>query len=172
MSSVQQAVRCPPRESTMCSAKLREFLDKNQIKYVLITHSTAYTLRKSRVVHIKGKELAKSVIVKLDDVMAMASFLHPCTLTCATARGNRSQGNRSGFRTEFKSKFPDCELGDAAVEISTAWRSTPTRASRRQGDRIQRRLAHELIRLPFADLSGLRAYDAEVRHRSGTAAAG
>ncbi|MDO8577738.1 MAG: hypothetical protein Q7R50_00970 [Dehalococcoidales bacterium] len=53
--------------------QLKEFLDKKGIKYVTITHSTAYTAPEIAVsAHVKGKELAKIVIVKTDGKMVMA----------------------------------------------------------------------------------------------------
>ena len=53
--------------------KLKEFLDREGIKYVSIVHSTAYTAQEvAASAHITGKELAKTVIVQLDGEMAMA----------------------------------------------------------------------------------------------------
>ena len=53
--------------------KLKEFLDAQQIKYVQITHSRAYTAQEiAASAHIPGKELAKTVMVKIDGQMAMA----------------------------------------------------------------------------------------------------
>ena len=53
--------------------KLKEFLDKEKIKYVSIVHSTAYTAQEvAASAHITGRELAKTVIVQLDGEMAMA----------------------------------------------------------------------------------------------------
>ena len=53
--------------------QLKEFLDRNSIKYVNITHSTAYTAQEiAALTHIKGRDLAKTVIVKLDGALAMA----------------------------------------------------------------------------------------------------
>ncbi len=52
--------------------KLKEFLDSQNIKYVAISHSKAYTAQGiAALTHISGKELAKTVIVKLDDALAM-----------------------------------------------------------------------------------------------------
>jgi Ala-tRNA(Pro) deacylase len=52
--------------------KLKEFLDKQKIKYVSICHSAAYTAQEiAAIAHIPGKELAKTVMVKLDGKMAM-----------------------------------------------------------------------------------------------------
>jgi Ala-tRNA(Pro) deacylase len=53
--------------------KLKEFLDSNNIKYVTIKHSTAFTAQEiAATAHISGKELAKTVMVKIDGKMAMA----------------------------------------------------------------------------------------------------
>lgn len=53
--------------------KLIESLDSHNIKYVTISHSTAYTAQQiAASAHIPGKELAKTVMVKIDGKMAMA----------------------------------------------------------------------------------------------------
>ncbi len=53
--------------------KLKAFLDQEGIKYVCITHSPAYTAQEvAASAHIKGRELAKTIIVELDGRMAMA----------------------------------------------------------------------------------------------------
>ena len=57
----------------MPAEKLRKFLDENNIKYVNIKHSLAYTAQEiAASAHIHGKEIAKTVIVKIDGKMAMA----------------------------------------------------------------------------------------------------
>jgi len=54
-------------------SKLREFLDSNQVKYLVISHSVAYTAQGiAALTHIKGKELAKTVMVMADGRLAMA----------------------------------------------------------------------------------------------------
>ena len=53
--------------------KLKEFLDSHNIKYVVISHSVAYTAQGvAALTHISGKELAKTVIVNIDGALAMA----------------------------------------------------------------------------------------------------
>ena len=57
----------------MPATKLKEFLDSQNIKYVAISHSRAYTAQGiAALTHISGKELAKTVIIKIDDALAMA----------------------------------------------------------------------------------------------------
>ena len=53
--------------------KLREFLDSQNIRYVTVSHSGAYTAQQvAASAHIPGKELAKSVMFKINGKMAMA----------------------------------------------------------------------------------------------------
>ena len=57
----------------MPAKKLRDYLDDNDIEYITISHSPAYTAQRiAELTHIPGKELAKTVIVKLDGEFAMA----------------------------------------------------------------------------------------------------
>ncbi|MBB6480594.1 aminoacyl-tRNA deacylase [Spirochaeta isovalerica] len=56
----------------MAAEKLIDFLDGKGIKYVIINHSSAYTTSEiAASAHIKGQELAKTVIVKIDGELAM-----------------------------------------------------------------------------------------------------
>ena len=53
--------------------RLKEFLNSQHIKYVAINHSPAYTAQEiAALAHVRGKEMAKTVMVKLDNKMAMA----------------------------------------------------------------------------------------------------
>jgi Ala-tRNA(Pro) deacylase len=57
----------------MPAKHLKEFLDRHNVKYVTMTHSTAYTaLEIASLAHVRGKDLAKTVIVKIDSALAMA----------------------------------------------------------------------------------------------------
>ena len=52
--------------------KVKDYLDTNNIKYVIITHSPAYTaMEVAASAHIPGNELAKTVMVKIDESMTM-----------------------------------------------------------------------------------------------------
>jgi Ala-tRNA(Pro) deacylase len=52
---------------------LREFLDYHRVKYVVISHSPAFTAMEiAASAHIPGKELAKTVMVEIDGRIAMA----------------------------------------------------------------------------------------------------
>jgi len=57
----------------MPAKKLREFLDSRQVKYLTINHSAAYTAQEAAsLAHIRGKDLAKTVMVNVDGKPAMA----------------------------------------------------------------------------------------------------
>ena len=57
----------------MPAAKMQEFLDDQGIKYTSIQHSPAYTAQEvAACAHDSGKELAKTVMVRLDGQRAMA----------------------------------------------------------------------------------------------------
>lgn len=97
----------------MPAKQLKRFLDEHRIRYVAITHSPAYTAQEiAASAHVPGKELAKTVMVKVDGKMAMAvlpgSFQVDFDLLTDVlgARHVELAGER-----EFKDRFPGCELG-------------------------------------------------------------
>jgi len=93
--------------------KLKEFLDNNNVKYVAITHSTAYTAQEiAALTHTKGRDLAKTVIVKLDDQLAMAVL--PASFHIDLQQLKKGSGAKAvGLpgEAEFRSRFPGCETG-------------------------------------------------------------
>jgi Ala-tRNA(Pro) deacylase len=97
----------------MSLARLKEFLDSNHIKYVTISHSLAYTAQGiAALTHTPGKELAKTVIVKIDGKLAMAvvpASAHVGLTLLKTAIGAKNVELAS--ETEFRDRFPDCETG-------------------------------------------------------------
>lgn len=97
----------------MPSKKLKSFLDENKIKYVSIQHSSAYTAQEiAAIAHIPGKDLAKTVIVKIDGKMAMAVL--PASYKVSFENLKDALGVkeiRLAYEQEFMDKFPDCEVG-------------------------------------------------------------
>src|SRR3974390_2660110 len=93
--------------------KLKEFLDREKIKYVSIVHSTAYTAQEvAASTHITGKELAKTVIVKLDGEMARAVLPANRKIVLQDLRDvTGSDQVKFASEEEFKAKFPECETG-------------------------------------------------------------
>ena len=93
--------------------KLREYLDNNNVKYMVISHSLAYTAQGiAALVHVSGHKLAKTVIVKIDGVLAMAvvpASMHVDLLQLQKLTG--AQAVEIATEREFKDAFPDCETG-------------------------------------------------------------
>lgn len=93
--------------------KLKAFLDENNIRYVTIKHSSAYTSQEiASSAHVSGKELAKTVMIKIDDEMAMAVL--PASYQVDFKLLNEVFKNQKvslATESEFKNLFPDCEVG-------------------------------------------------------------
>src|SRR5574341_1045159 len=93
--------------------RLKEFLDTHNIKYVIISHSRAFTAQETAIsAHISGKELAKTVVVKIDGEMAMtvlpASYKVDLDLLKKAMGSNKAE---IASEKEFKDLFPECEIG-------------------------------------------------------------
>ena len=93
--------------------KLKEFLDNQNIKYVTISHSAAYTAQQiAASAHIPGKELAKTVMVKIDGKMAMAVL--PASYNVDFDLFKKVAGTSKvelATEKEFKDMFPGCDVG-------------------------------------------------------------
>jgi Ala-tRNA(Pro) deacylase len=93
--------------------KLKEFLDREKIKYVSVVHSPAYTAQEvAASAHITGRELAKTIIVELDGEMAMAVLPANRKIVLHDLREvTGSDKVKFASEDEFKEEFPDCETG-------------------------------------------------------------
>jgi Ala-tRNA(Pro) deacylase len=93
--------------------KLKEFLDQNKIKYISISHSPAYTAQEiAAMAHIPGKELAKTVMIKLDNTMGMAVLPANHKVDFDTLKElTGSEFILLATENEFKSLFPECDPG-------------------------------------------------------------
>ncbi len=92
---------------------LREFLDRNRIRYTVISHSVAYTAQGiAALTHTPGKELAKTVMVMVDGRLAMAVV--PASLRVDLYRLKKYLGAgvvELAGEEEFRDRFADCETG-------------------------------------------------------------
>lgn len=93
--------------------KLKEYLDRHQIRYVTISHSPAYTAQEiAASAHIPGHELAKTVMIKLDDEMAMAVLPASCHVDLDHLRAaSGAHFVELAGEDDFEQRFPECELG-------------------------------------------------------------
>ena len=97
----------------MAVASLMNYLDEHRIKYVVISHSPAFTAQGiAGLTHISGKELAKTVIVKLDGRLAMAVLPAKYLVDVGALRhGARVKEAVLAPEDEFQNRFPECETG-------------------------------------------------------------
>ena len=93
--------------------KLKEYLDNNKVKYIIISHSSAFTAQEVAAhAHIPGKELAKTVLVKINGKMAMAVLPASDKVDFDLLKLAIGDENiRLAYEQEFMDKFPDCEVG-------------------------------------------------------------
>lgn len=93
--------------------KIKEYLDKEQVKYVSLAHSPAFTSQEiAASAHISGKVLAKTVMVKVDGVLVMVVVPANAHVNFAKLRdvlGAKAVDLAS--ESEFKEKFAGCEVG-------------------------------------------------------------
>jgi Ala-tRNA(Pro) deacylase len=97
----------------MPSKKLKKFLDEKKVKYISIQHSSAYTAQEiAASAHIPGKDIAKTVIIKIDGKIAMAVLPASFKVSFDHLKDALGVGDvRLAYEQEFMDKFPDCEIG-------------------------------------------------------------
>jgi Ala-tRNA(Pro) deacylase len=139
--------------------KLKDFLDKENIRYVTMSHSPAYTAQEiAATAHIPGEELAKTVMVRLEDRMAM--LVLPATRKVVLQELRELLGvDQATFASEeeFKGLFPDCEIGamppfgnlyGMEVYVAPGWAE--------DGDIVFNAGSHtELMRMAYRDFARL-----------------
>lgn len=93
--------------------RLREFLESNHVRYSSITHLPAYTAQEiAALTHIPGRELAKTVMVKVDGRLAMAVLPATSRMDLEMLREALDVAKvELAKEYEFETLFPDCEAG-------------------------------------------------------------
>ena len=97
----------------MACAKLQEYLDQKQVKYVSIKHSPAFTAQEiAAAAHIPGRDVAKTVVVKLDGTLALVVVPAPEMVRMNHLKTETGASQvELATEEEFKGRFPDCEVG-------------------------------------------------------------
>jgi Ala-tRNA(Pro) deacylase len=97
----------------MPAKKLKQFLDRNKVKYIAISHSPSYTAQEiAASAHVPGREMAKTVIVKVDGKMAMAVLPAPAKVDFKLLKqGLGAKSVELATEQEFADSFPECEPG-------------------------------------------------------------
>lgn len=93
--------------------KIKQFLDDQSVQYVTISHSPAFTAQKiAAAAHIRGKELAKTVMLKVDGEMAMAVLPGSMRVDFEFLKVlAEAKHIELASEEEFENLFPECETG-------------------------------------------------------------
>lgn len=139
--------------------RLKEFLDRNNVKYVSIQHSMAYTAMEiAQSAHIPGKEIAKTVVVMIDGDMALAVMPANRKLDLtALRRFVGSDSVRLATEAEFVDRFPECSLGAMPPFGNLYEMKVYADANLAKDEHIAFNAGShtELIQLPYAEFSRL-----------------
>lgn len=97
----------------MPTSTIKEFLKTNNINYSTISHSPAFTAPEiAAICHLSGKYLAKVVIIKIDGKFAMVvEPAHQKVNLKGFVQLTGAKKVELADESEFKDKFPDCEVG-------------------------------------------------------------
>jgi Ala-tRNA(Pro) deacylase len=97
----------------MPAAKLKEFLDSRGVRYVSISHSIVYTAQEvAASAHVRGREMAKTVIVRIDGKLAMAVLqASPKVDVNLLREATGADHVEIAAEEDFRDAFPGCELG-------------------------------------------------------------
>jgi Ala-tRNA(Pro) deacylase len=139
----------------MINERIHGYLEKHHIAYQRIPHEPTFTAQHTaQAAHIKGRRLAKSVIVTIEGELAML-VLH-ADERVSLSRLKESLGARSvefAHEEEFAQRFPDCEPG--ALPPFGELYGMPVYVSRslaEQQEMICSAGSHtDLIKLPYED---------------------
>jgi len=97
----------------MPTTRLKEFLNENRVAHKVIQHPLAFTASGvAGAAHIKGKEMAKTVVVDLDGRLALAVL--PADRKVNLERLRQATGAlhaELAHEREFIPDFPECEPG-------------------------------------------------------------
>ena len=97
----------------MAAKRVKKYLKEQKVKYKTLKHKEVYTAQEvAASAHIPGRQLAKSVMIKLDKKMAMAvlSAVHQIDFK----RLKKPLGvkkTKLATEKEFEDLLPDCEGG-------------------------------------------------------------
>jgi Ala-tRNA(Pro) deacylase len=94
-------------------SKVKEYLDNNAVKYEALQHPTAFTAQEvAASADIPGKEMAKSVIVRLGGRIAMAVLPASEIIDFERLKETAAVDEAElAFEEEYDDLFPECEHG-------------------------------------------------------------
>jgi Ala-tRNA(Pro) deacylase len=101
------------QEDVMTTDILKDFLDRQHVKYQTIPHTRTYTAQQTaQSAHIPARHFAKTVMVWIDGKLAMAVLPASQKLDLELLKqGANAQEARLALESEFEMRFPGCEAG-------------------------------------------------------------
>ncbi len=93
--------------------RLKEYLDNQRVPYEVLSHEETYSAQKlAGALHVPGKDLAKVVMLKVDERNVMTVLPASWKVDLKRLRDLfQSHSVRLATEEEFKGLFPDCEPG-------------------------------------------------------------
>jgi len=94
-------------------SKLREFLDRSNVPYEMLSHAEAFTAQQvAEAQHVPGKDLAKVVMACSGSEFMMFVLPAPYRLDLERVRGMLGKADlRLATEQEFAGLFPQCQPG-------------------------------------------------------------
>ena len=97
----------------MTVKQLREFFEAHHIPFKTIPHTQRFTAQEiAASAHIPGRELAKTVMVKIDGTMTMAVLPASYRVDFKALKAATGAAKvELATEKDFKDMFPECEIG-------------------------------------------------------------
>jgi Ala-tRNA(Pro) deacylase len=97
----------------MIPASISDYLDRQQARYTLLSHPTAYTAQEeAAAARIPGRDWAKTVVCVADGEPVLAVLAAPNVLDLnRLRRTTHARSVRLATENEFAPWYQDCELG-------------------------------------------------------------
>jgi Ala-tRNA(Pro) deacylase len=97
----------------MPAEALKSFLDEQGVAYSVVPHAQTFTAqRTAQATHIKGREMAKVLVVKVDGTMCLCVIPAPEHLDLEKVQAAAGAGEVIlATEAEFEGQFPGCETG-------------------------------------------------------------
>jgi Ala-tRNA(Pro) deacylase len=97
----------------MPTERLKNYLDENGARYESISHPSTYTAqRTAESLHVPGREMAKTTVIKADGAMLLAVLPGPMHVSLEQFRQvSGRQKVELATEQEFQTLFPGCDVG-------------------------------------------------------------
>lgn len=137
--------------------KITDYLTDQNVDYTVIPHQDTYDAqRMAAVIHVSGREVAKTVLLRVQRGKSYVVAVLPANKVIDLSRAARTLDVRKlelATETEISDHCPDCEIGALPPFGSQYGMSTLVDASLAEDDEIvfEGNSHHESIRMKFND---------------------